>query len=155
MVGFPQAKRDGLKATEVGDQTLLHRSDGRELARLDRVTALVWHLADGQTSVDIIALSVASRCDIAPNRETVWAALDRLSDLDLMAERTTPPVGTDLVSRRGVIRKVVGVTAGSLGLAASAMGLAAVTATPAMASEFFAENLSLKKVNEKTSKHLR
>ena len=121
-MSFPHAKTDGLLAIDVADELVIQGSDERAVARLDRVTGLVWRLADGKTSVDEIARTIGRRCDIAPNNEIVWAALDRLSDLDLMVERVTPPASVNSVSRRGAIR-----VAASVGIGAVAVGAAAIT----------------------------
>jgi hypothetical protein len=116
MAIFPRAKTDGLVAIEADGVFVIQDSRGQELARLDRVTALVWRLADGTTAVDQIARTLTSNFDVAADSELVWSALDRLADLSLLTARLTPPVTDMPSSRRTIIRMAV------LGGAAAAAG---------------------------------
>jgi uncharacterized protein HemX len=57
---------------------------------------------------------------VSLDAETVWLALDRLADSDLLAERVTPPALDRSVSRRGILRvagAAVGASTTSVGAA--------------------------------------
>jgi hypothetical protein len=128
MAHFPKSKTDGCVSIEAGNVFVIQDLHGRELARLDRVTALVWRLADGATPVQDIVRALRSGFDIAGDEELVWSALDRLADLDLLTERFTPPASGAQSSRRGVIRMA---TLGAAAAAAtSALGIDQAHAGP-------------------------
>jgi hypothetical protein len=128
MAGFPKSKTDGCVSIEAGNVVVIQDLHGRELARLDRVTALVWRLADGTTPVQDIVRALGSGFDIATDEELVWSALDRLTDLKLLTEKFTPPATATQSSRRGVIRlAVLGAAAAA---AASALGADSAAAVP-------------------------
>lgn len=104
MTNFPQAHVDGLVALEVAGAVIVQALDGSEKARLDRLTSLVWQLADGQASVERIADQLSTTFGVAADNEAVWAALDRLADADLIRERVTPPSGSIAASRGQPVR---------------------------------------------------
>jgi hypothetical protein len=97
---------------------LTPQENGAEIARLDRVDACVWQLANGATSIDAIAHELAIRLKLTADKELVWTTLDRLFDFGLLEERVAPPAGNGLMSRRGML-KDVGRAGGLIGLAAA------------------------------------
>jgi hypothetical protein len=129
MARFPKSKTDGCVSIEAGNVFVIQDLHGRELARLDRVTALVWRLADGTTPVHDIVRALRSSFDIAADEELVWSAFDRLADLNLLTERFAPPVTGTQSSRRGVIRIAV-LGAAAAAAATSAFGIDSASAAP-------------------------
>jgi hypothetical protein len=107
MLGLPCAKREGLRFVEVAGAFIVQDTAGQEMARFDRITEAVWRLADGRTPVEKIAHKLTSEFDIAADNEVVWAALDQLSDSELMTERTTPPAAANASYRRGILSLAV------------------------------------------------
>jgi hypothetical protein len=118
MAGFPKSKMDDCVSIEAGNVFIIRDLHGRELARLDRVTALVWRLADGTTPVQDIVRALDAQFDVAADDEIVWSALGHLADLNILTERFTPPMTEIPSSRRGVIRLAV------LGVAAAVVAAA-------------------------------
>ncbi len=111
----PQALVDGILVETDGARVILTRADGERFS-LPAVMAAVWRAADGRT--DVAGLVAAARTvDPAADTQTVWAAIDALTDDGLMRRVAPPVAGLD---RRMALR----------GLAAAA---AAVVAVPAIA----------------------
>lgn len=111
----PQALVDGILVETDGARVILTRADGERFS-LPAVMAAVWRAADGRT--DVAGLVAAARTvDPAADTQTVWAAIDALTDDGLMRRVAPPAAGLD---RRMALR----------GLAAAAT---AVVAVPAIA----------------------
>jgi hypothetical protein len=117
MAQVPTARRIGVFMMEIGGETVVQDRFGHEIARLDTATAAVLDACDGEADVK----TIATRLGLAP--ADVWAALDRLADLDLLTARVSPPGSARDVSRRRLLGCV------SLGL-----GVAGLSAGAAMAS---------------------
>src|SRR5580700_2396026 len=102
MTKLPSARTKDLIAIEVANELVVQDMDGREIARLDRLDGQIWAIANGHRSVhEIIDLLHMEMGGVPLNAETVWSVLDRLADLDLLADRITPPALGRSLSRRG------------------------------------------------------
>jgi Coenzyme PQQ synthesis protein D (PqqD) len=117
MTHHPKAIIQDLVAIEVAGEVVVQDATGREMARLDALAAQVWRRADGTRSVAEIARLLHEELAVTVDDETVWAALDRLSDCDLVAGRITPPALGRSMSRRGILHVAAG-AAGAIGASA-------------------------------------
>jgi hypothetical protein len=120
MAELPSARTRDLIAIEVADELVVQHTDGREVARLDRLAGQIWRCANGHRSVSEIMDLLRVETGGSIDAETVWSAIDRLADLDLLTQRITPPALSRSVSRRGILR-VVG---GAVGATATGVGTA-------------------------------
>jgi len=101
---LPKANAEGVIGIEAGEIVIFKDKNGKERGRLDRLSALIWRLADGHTGVADISQAATEALGRPVDREAVWSALDRLADVELILERITPPAGQSSVSRRGIVR---------------------------------------------------
>ncbi len=75
MKAFPLAKFENLIVMDIAGAFVIQERNGAEIGRLDRVTALVWQSADGNTSIEDIARALRASLDIPADSVTVWLAL--------------------------------------------------------------------------------
>jgi len=110
----------------IGEETLLYDELNHKAWCLNRSSACVWRLCDGQKTVSQIAVAAATELDAPMTAEIVMVALDELREKNLIE----PDIATILpegVTRRELI--------GRAGLAAAALlpVVASVLAPPAHA----------------------
>ena len=103
-MGNPR-RQDNIEYRQDGADVIVQSASGEEL-RLSGAAAAVFLAADG--SRNIVALHDIVCTDVAPDatRETVFAALDALADLGLLAERAAPPASSFHGNRRDMMKWV-------------------------------------------------
>jgi len=98
----PKARKLGVLVTELDDELVLYDERSMSAHRLNRTAALVWHLADGRTTVAGIAERLEEACGTSPlppvrpapswvrpsilsqRERVVEAALAQLEEADLL-----------------------------------------------------------------------
>jgi len=125
MAEFPEARTDGVVTATIAGMLVVRHADGREIARLDPLTAGVWRLADGRTPVPVIARSLSRALGVPVDDEAVWSALDALGDAGLIGGRVTPPAMGRALTRRDLLH--AGVAGGIAGIAAAPFPARAAT----------------------------
>jgi coenzyme PQQ synthesis protein D (PqqD) len=113
----PKARFDELVVSEVEEEVLVYDRARQEAHSLNPAAALVWRNCDGKKSVTDLALLLNSKLGLPPSEASVWGALERLEEANLLAEPITADAG-DGSSRRDFMKKV--------GLATAAAGVASV-----------------------------
>lgn len=108
----PTAKTEGLSITVSGDETLVYDRDSFVIHRLNAETAAIWHLADGNRTMAMLASETGVSDVDAPVR--------RLVELGLIDPQS---VGGSRLSRRRIV-------AGAAGAAAAATFVPASAASP-------------------------
>lgn len=113
----PRARFDELVVSEVEEEVLVYDQTRQEAHSLNPAAALVWRNCDGKKSVTDLAMLLNSKLGLPPSEASVWGALDRLEEANLLAEPVTAEAG-DGASRREFMKRV--------GLATAAAGVASV-----------------------------
>lgn len=108
---LPRAQKDGVLATDLGDEIVVYDSRDHRGHCLNRSAAVVWRHLDGQTSMDDLVARLQKELDGPANEDTVWLALKELDQAHLLDGPLTVPTSHD-VSRRSMLRRL-GVTAGA------------------------------------------
>ena len=131
----PRARREGIRIDRSADIAVVTDERTGEDFYLEPTWLAVWDLSDGSHDVASIAKAI--------DRDA-WAALDALADLGLLEARVAPPVGSSVVTRRGLLKAsaVAGAIAATI----------AVTARPAAASKATSEE-RLKADQQKAEEH--
>lgn len=98
---LPIARTDHVQVCHEEDRVIVSVPELDESFCLAPITARVWHLSDGRTTVPEIVRRTSEELGIEPEPETIWAVLDCLADAGLLAVRMTPPVAyrCDLMRR--------------------------------------------------------
>jgi hypothetical protein len=97
----PVAKQRGATAKRTQDGLTVTTAESAVI-ELPAVTAAVWSAADGRTDLDGL-LAAARAADATADEDTVWSALDALSDAGLLEGRAAPPAAGG-IDRRTAIR---------------------------------------------------
>ena len=131
---LPRARIAGLVVTETAEGLHIHDTERQHTHTLHPLAALVWKHADGRTSVS--ELTAMAREQVGPDitDETIWSAIDSLTEANLLEGRLAPPSGAQRVGRRDLIRRVA---VGSMAAAAigAVMAPSAVSAQDVSAQE--------------------
>ena len=107
---------------ECAEQTFVVDSLTGNKAQLDLIETTVVKCINGHRSIEEVIQKVKSLVPGDINDETIFKALDRLSDIGILNARAVPPSGGQVSTRRQFISKVVSAIAfGSLGASTLAM----------------------------------
>jgi len=107
---LPRARREGVLATDVGDEVVVYDSKQHRGHCLNRPAAVVWRHLDGGTSMYELVAHLRKELDGPADEEMVWLALKELDRAQLLEGRLDMPASRD-VSRRQALRRL-GVAAG-------------------------------------------
>ena len=124
---YPRARRDGLLSEQVGSDVIVFDGARQEAHSLNRSASIVWQHCDGERSVPELAAVLGDELGIEPNDSLVEFALDELSRAHLLEM----PSGSELVTRRDVVRRLSFAGAAAVALP---VVLSIVAPTPAMAA---------------------
>jgi hypothetical protein len=125
----PRARREGVLASDVGDEVVLYDSKQHRGHCLNRPAAIVWRHLDGQTSIAELVRRLRDELDGPADEAMVWVALEELDRAELLEERLHRPAA-GRVSRRQVLRRL-GIAAG--GGAVVLPAISSILAPPAHA----------------------
>lgn len=114
----PKARSDELVVSEVQEEVLVYDRTRQEAHSLNPTAALIWRNCDGTKDVPQLAALVNSKLGLPSDEDSVWLALSRLEEANLLSESVTEQQGSDGTSRRDFMKRV--------GLAAAATGVASV-----------------------------
>ena len=99
--------------------------------RLESTESMVLKCIDGVKSLNEIKQEVSALLPYEIGEESVFRALDRLSDIGILKKRLLPPVGGQVSSRRQFLAKA----AGTLALGAAAVSPVAFAGNSALQQE--------------------
>lgn len=127
----PRARRNNVVCEDLAAETILYDRANNRAHSLNRTVGLVWQAADGQRSVEEIAVILHRELGIPADPGVVLLALQDLEGAGLIEEPLPVEARPELLSRREVARK--------LALAGFSMAMLPVVAsivapTPAMAA---------------------
>jgi hypothetical protein len=126
---YPRARRENIIVEELQNEILVFDSVTSQASCLNPTAALVWKLADGNTSVSEIAAKMSRELGSTVDTRVVYYALEQLDKRDLLTDRGAIPVQYRQMSRRDFLVK-----AGIVGAAVAIPVIISVTTpTPAMA----------------------
>ena len=126
---LPAARKSRLVVRELAEEVLVYDESDHRAHCLNRTAALVWKSCDGKTPVSGIAERVSGQLSAPVSDEVVWLALDQLAEFDLLARgESRPAAAPDLVSRRGMLRRLGIAAAVSLPLITSVVSPTAAEA---------------------------
>ena len=125
---LPAARTSRLVVRELAEETLVYDEERHRAHCLNRTAALVWKHCDGKTPVSRIAERVGRQLSSPVAEDVVLLALDQLAEFDLVAPSEARRGAADLISRRGMIRRLSLAAAVALPLVTSI-----VSPTPAQA----------------------
>jgi hypothetical protein len=108
---LPRARREGVLATDVGDEIVVYDSKQHRGHCLNRPAAVVWRHLDGRTSVDELVGHLRDELDGPADEAMVWLALEQLDRAQLLEGRLDKPAARG-VSRRQALRRL-GIAAGT------------------------------------------
>lgn len=102
---LPRARHDHLVVEVIGDELLIYDTVNDRAHTLNRTAAAVWKLCDGKRSVSEITILVARQLHQPINEQTVWYALEKLDEFQLLAESVRVPPAMAGISRREFLTK--------------------------------------------------
>ena len=110
---YPHARQANLVVTELQNEVLLYDLDTDQASCLNPTAALVWKLADGESSVDDIAARMTAELKSPVDARIVWYAVDQLGKKNLLREKVNVPPQYARMTRRDFLVKagVVGAVA--------------------------------------------
>lgn len=125
----PAARFHGLVTTATGDEVLVYDKERHHIHHLNRTSAIVWRLCDGQRSVEEIALLASTEADAEVDVSTIRLALSKLSGAYLLAQPLEDGMSVRSQSRRVFMKRaaVAGAIAVPAIVSMSAPALAAAS----------------------------
>jgi hypothetical protein len=101
----PAARSTGLVITEAAEEVLVYDTERHHIHHLNRTSAVIWRLLDGQRTADEIARLAAIELESAVDALSVRTALTTLSDADLLDGDLSADQRVLGQSRRRFLRK--------------------------------------------------
>ncbi len=108
---LPRAQKDGILATDIGDEMVLYDRREHRGHCLNPSAAIVWRHLDGETSMTDMVSYLRKELDPAAGEETVWLAVSELEKAQLLETPLDPPNAASL-SRRSLLHRM-GAAAGA------------------------------------------
>ena len=102
---LPRAQREGIVATDLGNEVVLYDSREHRGHCLNPVVAAVWRRLDGAVSMPEMLAHLRNELDTAADEGTVWAALGELEEAGLL-ESAPGGTGAGEISRRSLLRQM-------------------------------------------------
>lgn len=102
---LPMARHDRLVIEELGDELLIYDTTNDRAHTLNRTAAQVWKLCDGKRSVSALAILAAKQLHQPISDQTVWYALEKLGEFQLLVEPVRVPQAMAGISRREFLTK--------------------------------------------------
>ncbi|MBS1807098.1 MAG: PqqD family protein [Acidobacteria bacterium] len=103
---LPQARTNNLVTQEMPDEILVYDLKNHKAHCLNQTAAAVWKYCDGKTSVTEIAALIKQDINQTIDETSVWQAIERLSNVNLLETRVTPPAGIPRLGRREALRRL-------------------------------------------------
>jgi len=121
---LPRALRDGVLATDLGDELVVYDSKQHHGHCLNKSAAVVWRHLDGQTSMAQMVTHLHRELDAPADEDMVWLALEELHKANLLEGPLELPAEGS-VSRRSML--------GRIGVVAALPAISSIVAPPAHA----------------------
>lgn len=109
-VTMPRARTEDLVVEDLPDETLVYDLTRDRAHCLNPTAALVWRHCDGATTVADVSRLLATELNVPTREAFVWAALERLDKVRLLAEPVRVPASAAGYTRREAVR-ALGLTA--------------------------------------------
>lgn len=102
---FPKSRQKGLVIQESGDEILTYDFRNNNTCCLNKTSAQIWQLCDGNNSVAQISLKLSQKLKQKVSEDLIWLALDQLRRKNLL--RDDVEISSNLIgfSRRELIKK--------------------------------------------------
>ena len=108
---LPRARREGVLATDVGDEVVVYDSKDHRAHCLNAPVAAVWRNLDGQTTMNELVTRLGKELHGPADEEAVWLALQELDKASLLEGQLHDRPSSSDVSRRHALRRL-GIAAG-------------------------------------------
>jgi hypothetical protein len=130
-IRVPVARVDGLVVTVSNDEVLVYDTESHHLHHLNRLSAVVWRLCDGQRTVDDLVRQAQCEVDGVVTSGSVRLALTKLASANLLDGETSVDHRDTGQSRRAFLRRAAttGAIAVPVIVSISAPQAAAATST--------------------------
>lgn len=126
---IPAARAEGLVVTEVGDEVLVYDQLRNHIHHLNRTSAVVWQLCDGQRAIRDLVRQARPELGAAVDENVIRLALEQLDKAGLLDRPLSLRIPVTTHTRRQVAKRLAAVGAGGL-LAAVASISAAEASGP-------------------------
>ncbi len=103
---LPQARTNNLVTQEMPDEILVYDLKNHKAHCLNQTAAAVWKHCDGKTSVVEMTALIKQDINQTIDEATVWQAVERLSNANLLEKRVGLPTGTPRLGRREALRRL-------------------------------------------------
>lgn len=102
---LPRAQREGIVATDLGNEVVLYDSREHHGHCLNPVVAAVWRRLDGSVTMPEMLAHLRNDLDASADEASVWAALHELEEAGLLEPAPAGPAAGE-VSRRTLLRQL-------------------------------------------------
>ncbi len=103
---YPQARTADLVISELPDEVLVYDLKTHQAHCLNQMAGLVWRHCDGKSSIDEIVRRIEVQEKTLLEENAVWAALEQLSQNNLLIETVKRPADVPAFSRRRAMRRI-------------------------------------------------
>lgn len=101
----PAARTSDLVTTESGDEVLVYDQATHHIHHLNRTSAVIWRLCDGQRSIRDLGRVAATQLEAQVDEDVVRLAVSKLADAGLLdGSRSFAPLG-HAQTRRTLLRR--------------------------------------------------
>lgn len=102
----PQSRKADIIVVELDDEVLIYDQKINKAFNLNKTSALIWELCDGQHSLSEISRLLGEKLNAEVDDGLVWLALEQLRQENLIENEVVLPESLVGLSRRQAIRKV-------------------------------------------------
>lgn len=106
MNNYPLSRKANVVVQELDGEVLIYDLNANKAYCLNKTSAIIWQLCDGNKSVTEISQALSQKLDSPTDENLVWLALDQFKKeklIESQPELVSPFVG---MNRREVIKKV-------------------------------------------------
>jgi Coenzyme PQQ synthesis protein D (PqqD) len=103
---YPQARTADLVIRELPDEVLVYDLKTHQAHCLNQLAALIWQHCDGKSTVAQIAQRIEVEELTLLEEKNIWAALEQLSQNNLLVNSVKLPANVPGFSRRRAIRRI-------------------------------------------------
>ena len=126
----PKSRNDDIVVEEVFDELVIYDLKRDKVHSLNPTAAFVWRHCDGNRTPAELAMLLQQNYKVSQADALLWSTLDRLEKAKLLEEKTPPPKGQRVLTRREML-KTMGLTVALLPVVKSIVApTAAQAATP-------------------------
>ncbi len=102
----PCARKSEILTQQIAGETLVYDLKKNKAYCLNETSSLIWHLCNGERSVDQISVSLKEQIRAEVSVDMVWLAIDQFKTDGLLEDNTINTAVFNGLSRREIIRNV-------------------------------------------------